>query len=356
MALLILKKTDYPLLGRRFKYNPHFINHNISPLALKSHARIKAKIRKGLYKFQKSPCFCGSEDSILLAQMDSYGNYYPLVLCKKCGLMRAEPRLTKETYIDFYTHEYQTLHGFKEEDKDELWRIKMNKAKNIHTFINSHIKLPRKAVVFDIGCFMGTMLLPFYKNGHEVMGVDYGIDTIEYGRRKFGLNLEVGSVEKLKDFGKKADLIILNHVLEHLMDLEEELKNIWDIMKHNCYMFIAVPGTFWIHNLNRGNIMSRLQNAHLWQFSLNSLRYVMECCGFELVYGDEEIKSIFKVCNTFRDKKDIPKNECVKVITYLKRTERKYLPQFYAIRLLELFGVKEKAKSVILKYFPSVKR
>jgi 2-polyprenyl-3-methyl-5-hydroxy-6-metoxy-1,4-benzoquinol methylase len=322
----------------------------MSSLALKSKTRIREKIKSGLYKFQKSPCFCGSEHSILLAQMDGYGNYYPLVICKKCGLVRADPRLTKDAYIDFYTHEYRTLHGWDDRDKDERWLNKMNQAKKAYEFIKNQIKIPQKSVVFDIGCYMGAMLLPFYEDGHEVMGVDYDKKSIEYGRKKTSLNLEVGNMEKLRDFGKKADLIILNHVLEHLLDLEDELNTIREVMKLNGFIFIAAPGTFWIHNLSRGNIIAKLQNAHLWQFSLNSLRYVMECCGFELVYGDEEIKSIFRVGNAFREKKDIPEEELAKVITYLKRTERKYLPKSYVIRLLEFLGAKKMVRSLIIKF------
>jgi len=350
-----MKKSNNPFLGKRFKYNPSFKNSYMSPFALESQARIKAKIKDGLYKHQKCQCFCGSEDSVLLAQMDSYGNYYPFVICKRCGLIRAEPRLTDESYIDFYRSEYRILYGEYDRDKDELWIIRMNRAKEVYDYIINHIKLPRKAIVFDIGCNMGTMLLPFYENGHEVMGIDYGKDNIEYGKRKAGLHLEVGSLEKLKAFGKKADLILLNHVLEHFSDLENKLKAIREVMKPDAFIFIAAPGTFWIYNLSRGNIMAKLQNAHTWQFSLDSLRFVMECCGFELIYGNEEIKAIFKVSNIFRDKKNIQQDEFRRVLAYLESTERKYLPKYYVIRLLELVGFKEMAKSIILKFSNYIK-
>lgn len=328
----------------------------MSHLALESQTRIKAKIKDGLYKYQKCPCFCGIEDSLLLTQKDRYGNYYPFVICKRCGLIRADPRLTKEAYIDFYRFEYRILYGDDDKDKDELWLNKMNQAKTAYDFINDHVKLPRKSVVFDIGCNMGTMLLPFYKNGHETIGVDYGKDYIEYGRRKTGLKLAIGGVEKLKDSGKKADLVILNHVLEHFLDLENELKAIREVVKPDAFIFIALPGTFWwIKNICVGNIMSLLQNAHTWQFSLNSLRYVMECCGFELIYGNEEIKAIFRVSNIFRNKRSIKQDEFRKVLSYLKNTERKYLPKLYVIKLFELFGIKEVTKTSMQKFSNKIK-
>lgn len=328
----------------------------MSHLALESQARIKAKIKEGLYKYQRCQCFCGIEDSMLLAQMDRYGNYYPFVICKRCGLIRANPRLTEEAYTDFYSYEYRMLYGDYDKDKDELWLNKMNQAKIAYDFINNHIKLPQKAVVFDIGCNMGTMLLPFYENGHETIGVDYGTDFIEYGRRKIGLKLEIGGVEKLKDFGKKADLVILNHVLEHFLDIENELNAIKEVMRPDAFIFIALPGTFWwIKNICLGNIMSLLQNAHTWQFSLNSLRYVMEWCGFELVYGNEEIRAIFKVSNIFRNKRTIQQDEFRKVLSYLKNTERRYLPKFYMIKFLELLGIKGIIKTAIQKFSNKIK-
>jgi len=157
----------------------------------------------------------------------------------------------------------------------------------------------------------------------------------------------VGDIKRLLNLNKKADLVILRYVLEHFLDLEEELRNIREIMKEGGYIYIEAPGTFWwIHNICSGNFMGVLQNAHAYQFSLTTLTYVMECSGFELVVGDEKIMAIFRKSETFRDKSDITKNEFRRVVNYLHRIEKSYVRKQYIIRWLELFHLKEPVKLV----------
>ena len=93
--------------------------------------------------------------------------------------------------------------------------------------------------------------------------------------------------------------------------------------------------------------MGLAQNAHTWQFSLNSLKYVMETSGFEFVCGNEEIKSIFKVANVCRDKGNTPQDEFGKALTFLINSERRYLARLHVIRFLELIGAKKVVKKII---------
>jgi len=314
----------------------------MDPFALKAKKELGKKVSDGTYKYEDCDCFCGANDSILVSETDRYGNYYPLVLCKKCGIMRANPRLNETAYVDFYAHDYRVLYGNKISDRDERYEKKIKQAEDLYNFVSRHIGIPRGTVVFDIDCNMGSFLVPFHKNGCEVMGADYDEECIEFGRKKTGLNLEIGGVEKLKGFGKKADIVILNHVLEHFLDIDKELKSIRDIIKPGGFIFIAVPGTlWWIKNMCASDIMALLQNAHLWQLTMDSLRYVMECCGFEFVYGDERVRAIFKATDVYRNKKNPPKDEYKKTSNYIMGIEHRHLPRIYARKFLELVGVKK---------------
>lgn len=58
-------------------------------------------------------------------------------------------------------------------------------------------------------------------------------------------------------------MIIMNHVFEHILDIDDELKKIQGIIKPDAYIYISVPGTFWwIENICSNNIMGLLTNAH----------------------------------------------------------------------------------------------
>ena len=352
MKVEILNTVKRDPLFPRLSWSDSMVHGGASirgPRAQTAIKKVREKIVAGEYGFEDVSCFCGSCDDILISGIDRYGLYYPMVICNKCGLMRVNPRMNRESYIKFYSYEYRNVYGEGDEQIDKLFKYRMNQSKRKYSYLMNYVNLPVNAVVFEIGCNFGTMLLPFAEKEYDVYGCDYGGKHIEYGREKTGLkNLFIGGLEKLRETGKKANLVILNHVFEHFLDLEMELRTIREIMKPDGFIFIAVPGTFWwIENICGGNIMGLLQNAHTYQFTLSSLTYVMECCGFKLIYGNEEIKSIFRISSIFREKMMVPDGEFEKVIVYLKAIERKYLLKSYLIKPLEIFGLKGMIKNAL---------
>ena len=87
------KASDTCLLGDRFKYIPSHFNNLMSSKSVDAKHRIEAKIKRGLYRYERSNCYCGAMAEVVLAETDRYGNYYPFVICKNCGIMRANSRL-----------------------------------------------------------------------------------------------------------------------------------------------------------------------------------------------------------------------------------------------------------------------
>lgn len=345
----LMSPSAVSLLGERMddKSDTAFMEE----LAKESKRRFDQKISDGIYKYEKCACFCGESDDQLLSTRDIYGNYFPLVICKKCGLIRANPRLTKESYVDFYSFEYRNLYNDNDPGKDQIYPMRIKQGQAVFEQIQRHLALPDQAVVFDVGCNMGTMLLPFHQRGCRVMGVDYGQEHIKYGREKTGLILEIGGAEKLKEFGERADLIILSHVFEHFIGLDEELSKINDVIKPEGYLYISVPGTFWwIKNICAGNIKGVIQNAHTWQFSLATLKYVMECSGYRLVYGDEKITAIFKRdIEHIRSRNNVPENEFKRTVKYLLNLEKKWLKRRKMVGIIEKLGLKELIRKLMGK-------
>jgi len=343
------------LLSKRFQYAQGVSSptRGIKFSALQEIARkgVEQKVIDDIYTFEENGCFCRHKEVMFIAARDRYNLYYPVVICKRCGLIRNDPRMTRSSYREFYDIEYRNLYGDGDLEIDVKWNIGVRKGEKIWQFVAD--SLPGfQGVVFDVGCYMGASLLAFSKRGFVVAGVDYGREHLEYGKKYSGVkNLYVGGIERLAELNKKADLIILSHVIEHLVDLESELKNIRNIMKPNAYIYIATPGLFWrttkVHNRN---FLALLNNAHTYYFSLDTLVYVMECLGFELVKGNNRIKALFKKKDSCRSKDNIPHGEYRRTKAFLKRTEAFYSLTCRVIRLLELFHVKGVVKWLLSKF------
>lgn len=355
--IFIQKQTinEPQLLSKRLSWNNGEIITKtfIKGLAAKSTIeQIKQKIKSGQYQLEECSCFCGGKEGILISEIDRYGFYYPLVICKNCGLIRANPRMNGAAYEKFYANEYRIAYGANEQPIDELFKIQKKHHEIRCRYISENITLPDKAVIFDIGCDFGTMLEQFANQGHEVYGCDYGIEHLEYGRRKTGIkNLTLGGYEALEVIEQKADLIILSHIIEHFLKLESTLKRIRKLLKPTGICYVAVPGTYGIikNSFLKNDIIGLLQNAHTYQFSLNSLRYVMECCGFSFIKGTEEIESFFRFSENFRSKTDYPEKESQAIFKHLKAAEKKFLIREKIVNFLEKIHLHKFTKNLINK-------
>lgn len=305
------------------------------------------------YVFEDRPCFCGAGDDVTIAERDRYGHYYPLVVCRRCGLIRANPRMSEESYRKFYEHEFRTSYGDDAVDKDTLFTRSLEKGSEVFSFIKGHIDMDSVRTVCDIGCHMGAMLEPFRALGKEVWGVDFDERYLEFGRKRTGSDrFLLGGAGVLAEKRVKADLIILNHVFEHFVDIEKELRTLGGLLAPGGHVFIAVPGTYWwIEHLCGGNVMSLLQNAHTYQFSLATLCYVMECCGFEMACGTQEIKALFCRAPRARGRDAVPAGEYEKADKYLRKIERGYAVKLPFITAAEKMGIKDIVKKVLRKKY-----
>src|SRR3989344_7177235 len=61
------------------------------------------QVTRGQILFEKVPCLCLHNVFSLLASVDRYSMLQQTVVCKKCGLILSNPRMTEDQYKLFYT-------------------------------------------------------------------------------------------------------------------------------------------------------------------------------------------------------------------------------------------------------------
>lgn len=281
--------------------------------------RVTRKLATGVYQTEPVACFCGSTSAQLVTNKDRYGFDHAMWLCKECGVIYANPRMTDASYAQFYAEEYRHIYDQPEETADYHFTRGQQAAKALQTYLlEEHGCKPSR--VFDIGCNAGGWLQPFLDAGAEVHGVDYGPERVSIGA-KAGLPLQVGSIETLEVMGLQADLIIMNHVLEHATNIESTLARVRGLMKDDGLLYVAVPGLFLYE------LQTLFQNAHPWQFTAETLIYVMECCGFEEVRVDHAIVSVWRKAQGYRDKADRPTKFLRDITNHLFRQGTRFIPR-----------------------------
>lgn len=86
-----------------------------------------------------------------------------------------------------------------------------------------------------------------------------------------------------------------------------------------------------------GDFLYWIQNAHIHYFTLKILKNIMKKPSYDLICGDETIKSIFKIAS---ENNDNYKNDYDSTINFLKQMEfYRFLPTPYNIKHLTIPGI-----------------
>lgn len=297
--------------------------YKLNDIQKKAKQSVEEKIINGEYKFEKHICECGAgeESFVVLAEKDRYGLDVRTVICRNCGLLMTNPRMTQSSYNLFYDCEYRQLYmGIESAENldDRFFEKKKATGREIMEFVES-AQMSNIHNVLEIGCSAGGILESFKEKGYTVKGIDLGGEYVEYGKRR-GLDLEQCSSTELLERNTKYDLIILNHVFEHFLDIQKELDTIRQLLNKDGALYVAVPGVF---NINKptgyeGDFLSFLQNAHVYHFTLHSLQKVMARYGWEMIKGNETIQSLFCINSDVEVDKN---NDYSIIMRKLKRME-----------------------------------
>ena len=282
------------------------------------------KLKSGIYTEVVNPCLCGAHTDSQIASKDRYGIDQKIVLCEECGLMRADPYYDEKTLGSFYENEYRKIYrNPNHESVSDFFKEQTGFGKYIfdflkHNYFKGEIKGKK---VFEIGCGAGGILQTFKDSGNEVFGCDFDEEYLNFGKSK-GLTLERDDAETLSKHGQ-ADIVILNHTLEHIKNPTATLATVKKILKDDGVLYIALPGIYYIHDTYHGKLNSYLQNAHVWYFTLKTLNSLLARSGFKLVHGNEVIMAIYQKGVS----ENLQKESSEKIKKYLRKNQilRPYL-------------------------------
>jgi SAM-dependent methyltransferase len=134
------------------------------------------------------------------------------------------------------------------------------------------------APLLDLGCGMGLLCKAWSERGRSALGIDTNRSVVLSGRAKFGADLRVCKMEDGIPVDPPWRVIALSHVLEHLPQPALRLRSIREALADGGWLFVEVPG------IRSGYFESREDmEGHIHFFTEESLRIMLERCGFEVV-------------------------------------------------------------------------
>jgi SAM-dependent methyltransferase len=237
----------------------------------------------------RAHCLCGSDRSLPFLKRDRYGIAIVPVYCLNCGHIYSRYRLSETDTAKFYDAIYRSLYsgidGLKTPEAATA-RIR-NATKNILPVFRSLFASSGNRVVIEWGCGAGWNLVPFKQAGAETYGFDFDSEYVEWGSKQFDLRLHtVGLNPDLRALVEnRADLLIINHVLEHVAQPVELLTQLMAIVKPGGYVFVGLP---FLENLPTWHFRGFFHIAHLHYFSMPYWKALMTFNGFEVVSADRK--------------------------------------------------------------------
>lgn len=291
--------------------------------------KLLKKIFDGTYELEDvKECLCGSCDLDILSRQERFALPFGTKICKQCGLIQLSPRISFKDLSDFYKDIYYDLMVDRENMrmKGTCVTYRLINAQKIYEYLKQYVidRHTKRLKIIEIGCGYGNLLSNLKKimekNGVEadVLGCDHSEDVLKFAREK---NIVVynGGAESL--LGKEADILVLNHVVEHFGDIKKEFENIKKLIRRGGYLYIEVPGVCNLRTYDY-NYINYTFMAHNYYFNLLSLRFVIEHFGFKFITGNEYVRSFFQYDISHVPNLDVTDNYSI-IIDSLKKSEAK---------------------------------
>ncbi len=206
----------------------------------------------------------------------AYGVHPPIVRCRRCDLVYANPRwdssLVEESYSVVQDPTYV------EEREGRVLTFSRN-LKPLEDLVGATTTLRR---LLDVGCHIGVMVELAQKRGWDAWGVEPSTWAAEQARAR-GLHVITGTLSDAPVPENFFDVVTMWDVIEHLTDPAAELRNVHRVVKPG--------GIFAIHTIDIESMFARvmgnrwpwLMEMHLYYFSPRTLSKMLEQSGFQVI-------------------------------------------------------------------------
>ncbi len=215
--------------------------------------------------------------------------------CRQCGLVQTVPRPTLQQLADYYAVDYRNgcfagadVANLAEFPKDNLFYY--NRGQSIADLLSPHVPEADSLQILDIGAGFGHILHALgerYPQAHRT-AIEFSQVCVDH-LRSLGIEVFTDPAEEaLPRLGRRFDVVILSHVLEHLLEPRQMLQTIFDHLNPGGILYVEVP------HIPRDSLKKyidsvwapRFEEPHITLFSPPVLRALLESTGFDVPFCD----------------------------------------------------------------------
>lgn len=214
-------------------------------------------------------CICKNKDykkifSGYFNRLDAKDYYFEILKCTNCGLKKTYPSPDISNIMNGCNIAF--MQNTEEWEKKDTWSAGI-------------ARLAKKYVsggnFLDIGCFTGRLVEAAEHMGFNPYGVEVNKTAVEYAKEK-DRNVYLGTVEEAGFKNNFFSCIVMNHVLEHLPNPINCIKEINRILQKDGILIIRVPAYDSIMRvIMRQNWMALMPHAHFFHYTKKTLNFII---------------------------------------------------------------------------------
>lgn len=209
-----------------------------------------------------------------------------VVECLYCKFKFLNPQRT-------YSYEKQYFENYKQ--KSEMFGGSYKLAEYLKQRLKKVEGIIGQGRLLEIGFGEGFFLNYAKNTGWEVYGIDISKWAVEEAKSKFGLsNLYYGSLHEANFESSFFDFIHMNHVLEHIPNLIDTLRELKRILKPKGLLIVEVPNEFDSLQEKLRELIGikrkpyEIPSPHLWFFTPRTIKSLFKKYGFKI----DKIKTV----------------------------------------------------------------
>jgi SAM-dependent methyltransferase len=192
--------------------------------------------------------------------------------CTRCGYLSQLDRFDATFYSRYYAEKYRLCISSQLDPSDAFIENQIERGEYLYENLSD--LLPASGSVFDVGSGPGGLLVIFHRHGWHVAGVDPDQRAIEFGRKRFGFNLQSKGAEELVIKNASLDLIIITGSLEHVNDPNRVLQL--------CHNALRVDGLIVVEGwaLAQARLLRGFGHNQKRYLTLESIKHLLLKHGF----------------------------------------------------------------------------
>ncbi len=229
----------------------------------------------GVERQESIPCpCCGGPEAQRFLQCDGFG----FVKCRACDIVYQNPRPVFDDLRRRYGEQYFSYELSNEAAFYKLMRLGMADV----LFEQRTASLPAPRTFLDIGCATGMLIESMAEEGWETRGVDVCRESAEYGKKRRGVDIFVGTLEEARFPDDSFQVVHFSHLIEHVPDPPAFLGEVRRILKPGGLAVITTPNIDGFQARLFGKAWRSAIADHLVLFSKKTLGRLLVEEGFEL--------------------------------------------------------------------------